>query len=277
MPSLTLPITEAMLAVLDVETTGLRPESGDRVVEIAIARSVGGRILDTYQTLINPERTMGAGAQRVHGISDAMVADAPIFREIAPQVLDRLDGAIMVGHNAPFDLGFITSELFIAGCPMPPIIALDTLRLARHYYPSGSYALGALAEAMAVRVEERAHRALADVCLTHGVLKRIVRDLWPRGVRTVADYLQVQGGSLSYGVVDPARVPEPIRQALSEGRLLWIAYRSEGGQESRRMVKPLQIIERSTGLYLDAFCQLRQARRTFRLDRIVEMDVVQRF
>jgi len=277
MPSLALPVTEAMLAVMDVETTGLRPEGGDRVVEIAIARSVGGRILDTYQTLINPERPMGAGAQRVHGISDAMVADAPTFGRVAAQVLDLLDGAVMVGHNAPFDLGFLTSELFIAGCPTPPVVALDTLRLARHYYPSGSYALGALSEAMDVRVEGRAHRAMADVLLTHGVLMRIVRDLWPRGVRTLSDYLRVQGGSLSYGVVDPARVPQPIRQALAEGRLLWIAYRNENGLETRRMVKPLQILERNTGLYLDAFCQLRRARRTFRLDRIVEMDVVQRF
>ncbi len=277
MPSLTLPITEVPLAVLDVETTGLRPEGGDRVVEIALARSVGGSVLDTYQSLVNPGRPMGAGAQRVNGISDEMVADAPTFGEIADEVLTFCDGTVLVGHNAPFDLAFINSELFIAGRALPRLIALDTLRLARHYFPSGSYSLGNLAAAMGVEVEGRAHRALADVLMTHGVFKQIMRDLWPRGVRTLQDYMQAQGGSLEYGGVDPKRVPAPIRQALTEGRLLWISYRGEGGVETRRMVKPLQVIERRNGLYLDAFCQLRQARRTFRLDRIVEMEVVLRF
>jgi len=277
MASLTQPITEATLAVLDVETTGLHAESGDRVVEIAVARSLGGQILETYETLVNPGRPIGAGAMRVNGITDAMVAGAPHFGHIADDVLKMLHGAVMVGHNTAFDLSFLTSELYIAGRALPGLLALDTLRLARHYYPSGSYSLGTLAAAMNVHVQGRAHRAMADVELTHGLLLRIVHDLWPRGVRTVQDYMRVQGGQLEFGAVEPDRLPEPIRQALAEGRMLWIAYRAEDGTETRRMVRPLQIIERPTGLYLDAYCELRQARRTFRLDRIMEMDVVVRF
>ena len=105
----------------------------------------------------------------------------------------------------------------------------------------------------------------------------MVNDLWPQGIRTIQDYLRVQGGTLDYGAVAPERVPAQIRQAMAEGKMLWIVYTSEGGLETRRIVRPLQVLERATGLYLDAYCQLRQARRTFRLDRIVEMDVIARF
>ncbi|NLX37608.1 MAG: WYL domain-containing protein [Chloroflexi bacterium] len=277
MVSLTTPITEAPLAVLDVETTGLHPENGDRVVEVAVARSVGGEVLETFVSLVNPERPIGPSAMRVHGITDAMVAVAPRFADVADEVLRLLSGAIMVGHNAPFDLGFVSAELFIAGRAMPRLVALDTLRLARHLYTLGSYALGAVSAAMQVYVDTPAHRALADVLLTHGVLQVIIQDLWPEGICTVQDYVQVQGGGLEFGAVAPERVPGPIRQALAEGKMLWIAYASEGGQQTRRIVRPLQVIERPTGLYLDAYCQLRQARRTFRLDRIIEMDVIARF
>jgi len=277
MVSLTTPITEAPLAVLDVETTGLHPENGDRVVEVAVARSVGGEVLETFVSLVNPERPIGPSAMRVHGITDAMVAVAPRFADVADEVLRLLSGAIMVGHNAPFDLGFVSAELFIAGRAMPRLMALDTLRLARHLYTLGSYALGAVSAAMQVYVDTPAHRALADVLLTHGVLQVIIQDLWPEGICTVQDYVQVQGGGLEFGAVAPERVPGPIRQALAEGKMLWIAYASEGGQQTRRIVRPLQVIERPTGLYLDAYCQLRQARRTFRLDRIIEMDVIARF
>lgn len=277
MVSLATLITEAPLAVLDVETTGLHPENGDRVVEVAVARSVGGEIQETYVSLVNPGRPIGPGAMRVHGITDRMVAQAPSFAHIADEVLQLLAGAVMVGHNAPFDLGFVSSELFIAGRPVPRLVALDTLRLARQFYTLGSYALGAVSAAMQVYIDTPAHRALADVLLTHGVLQTMVNDLWPQGIRTIQDYLRVQGGTLDYGAVAPERVPAQIRQAMAEGKMLWIVYTSEGGLETRRIVRPLQVLERATGLYLDAYCQLRQARRTFRLDRIVEMDVIARF
>ncbi len=277
MVSLATLITEAPLAVLDVETTGLHPENGDRVVEVAVARSVGGEIQETYVSLVNPGRPIGPGAMRVHGITDQMVAQAPSFADLADDVLPLLAGAVMVGHNAPFDLGFVSSELFIAGRPVPRLVALDTLRLARQFYTLGSYALGAVSAAMQVYIDTPAHRALADVLLTHGVLQTMVNDLWPQGIRTIQDYLRVQGGTLDYGAVAPERVPAQIRQAMAEGKMLWIVYTSEGGLETRRIVRPLQVLERATGLYLDAYCQLRQARRTFRLDRIVEMDVIARF
>lgn len=276
MPNLQLPIHEARLAVLDVETTGLHPTGGDRIIEIAVAVSQGGEISETFVSLVNPQRPISPGAQRVNGITAAMVANAPLFRDVALDVLRLLDDVVLVGHNTPFDLGFLSTEMFLAGRALPSLVALDTLRLAREVYVSGSYALGTIAAGLGVHVEGQAHRAMADVLMTHGVLQQLIADLAPDGIRTVQDFVRVQGGGFEYGDVLPERVPEPIRIALAEGRMLWISYRGEGGVETRRMVKPLQVLERSTGLYLDAFCQLRQARRTFRLDRIVAMDVVER-
>ncbi|MEN6478154.1 MAG: exonuclease domain-containing protein [Anaerolineales bacterium] len=277
MPNLQLPIREARLAVLDVETTGLHPAAGDRVIEIAVAVSQGGEISETFVSLVNPQRPISPGAQRVNGITAAMVADAPLFREIAPDVLRLLDDVVLVGHNTPFDLSFLSTEMFRAGKALPSLVALDTLRLAREVYVSGSYALSTIAAGLGVYVDGQAHRAMADVLMTHGVLQQLITDLAPDGIRTVQDFVRMQGGGFEMGDVLPERVPEPIRIALAEGRMLRISYRGEGGVETQRMVKPLQVLERPTGLYLDAFCQLRQARRTFRLDRIVSMDVVERF
>jgi DNA polymerase-3 subunit epsilon len=99
------------IAVFDVETTGLSPAYGDRICEVGIVRARGDVIFDTYQTLVNPQRPISPGAARVNGLSDADVSQSPLFAEIAGQVLDRLEGAVLVCHNAPFDLGFLDAEL----------------------------------------------------------------------------------------------------------------------------------------------------------------------
>ena len=278
MVDLSARIDEVPLAYVDVETTGLSLYAGDRVCEVAVLRCQGGRVLDALQQLVDPQRPMGAGAYAVHGISDEMLRGAPTFDGIADDVLELLDGAVLVGHNTPFDLGFLAAELSGLGMSLPPSVALDTLRLARRHTYSPGYSLPVLAASLGVVVGGQSHRAMVDVLTTRAVLQRLVEGLWPQGVRTVGEYVAAQGGPLAMERRVPMMdVPPLIRDALRRRRPLFLRYRSEGGEVTERIVQPLGVTDRGSYPALVAYCHLREAQRSFRLDRIIAMDIIESF
>jgi len=276
MPPDSARIDQVPLAYVDVETTGLSPHGGDRVCEVAVLRCQGGRVVDALQQLVDPQRPMDAGAYAVHGISDDMLRGAPTFGAIADDVLELLGGAVVVGHNTPFDLGFLDAEFALLSVPLPPLVALDTLRLARRHVYSAGYSLHVLATSLGVKVGGQSHRAMVDVLTTRAVLQCLVKGLWPRGVRTVGEYVAAQGGRIS---LEPRRptidVPPIIRQALRRSRPLVLRYRSERGEVTERIVQPLGVTDRGGHPALVAYCHLRDAQRSFRLDRIINMDIVE--
>jgi len=271
------PLREAPMVYVDVETTGLSVARGDRICEVAALRVEGGEVRDAYQHLIDPQHAMSAGARAVHGISDAMLDGAPTFKQVVGDMIDLLEGAVFVGHNAPFDLDFVSSEVRRSGHDMPPTVALDTLRLSRRTFRAKSYALGALARGLQVEVSGRAHRAMVDVLLTRGVMERIIEAQSQEGCTTVGDYMRLQGGALRWGGLAPFDVPPIIRDALDSQGFLYIRYRSETGQETERLVRPLGVSERNGQVLLLTHCLLRDAQRTFRLDRIVDVEMVASF
>jgi DNA polymerase-3 subunit epsilon len=265
-----VPLDEITFTVLDVETTGLTPQLGDRVCEIAVLRFRGDRELARFQSLVNPQRPISPGAFAVNGIRDQDVVDAPFFAEIAPTVVDMLDDSTLVAHNAPFDLSFLASELRICGLPFVLDSIIDTLALARRYYRFPSNSLQAVAHYLGVETTGR-HRALADVVTTKMVLERFVVDLGQKGVTTLAGLLAAQGGDIGWYEREEIPLPPQIEEALKSGGSLWLRYLSAAGEETRRVVSPLQVTTYSGYAYLVAFCHLRAEQRTFRLDRIVEM------
>lgn len=154
--------------VLDTETTGLDPSRGHRLIEIACVEIEDllptGRTLHRY---VNPERLIDPEAQRVHGISDAFVADKPPFADIAEELLDFLGDAPVVAHNAAFDRGFVNSELERAGRPLVPDRRwVDTFDLARKRFPGMYNSLDALCKRFRISLAEREkHGALIDARL----------------------------------------------------------------------------------------------------------------
>jgi DNA polymerase III epsilon subunit len=271
------PIEEVPLAFLDVETTGLSATMGDRICEVAILRCQNGQVVDALQRLVNPRRSISPGALSVHGITEEMLRDAPPFAEVADDVLALLDGATLVGHNAQFDLGFLHEELARVGVRMPPVIALDTLLLTRRYLKQRSYSLQRLATALGVEVKGQAHRAMVDVLLTRGVFEFMVNELRPQGIRTLADFLAAQGGVLNAAPSPNTDVPPVIQEALRREKFLYLRYLSESGEETERLVRPTRVMARNGSLFLMAHCLLRDAERSFRLDRILDIDLVERF
>jgi DNA polymerase III epsilon subunit family exonuclease len=270
-------LDDAPWAFVDVETTGLRPLAGDRVCEVAILRCHGDQVVDALQRLVDPQRPMGSVAYAVHGISDDMLRGAPTFREVSGQVLDLLEGAVPVGHNTPFDLGFLASELSRVRSELPPLVALDTLRLARHSYRLPRYGLGALARSLGIEMDGSAHRAMVDVLLTRAILRRIIDDQWARGARTVADLVSLQGGAVKWGLLPNLDIPPIIQDALDGAHHLYLRYRSEAGDDTERLVRPLRVVDRDGNLLLIAHCLLRDAQRSFRIDRIVDAELIESF
>jgi DNA polymerase-3 subunit epsilon len=159
-------------AVIDLETTGLAPTRGDRIIEIAVARvDADGRIEDEYATLINPEGR-DTGPVFIHGISNDAVAKAPTFAEVAPELLARLDGAVVVAHNAPFEERFLGTELTRAGHTGMRMPALCTLWLGQQTFRTPNHKLGTLARAAGIPLVDK-HAALGDVRAVAGLLPRM--------------------------------------------------------------------------------------------------------
>lgn len=151
--------------VLDTETTGLDPLTGDRVVEIGCVELLN-RIATgaNYHVYLNPDRSMPEDAFRVHGLSSAFLADKPRFPEIVDDFLAFIEGGSLVIHNAAFDVGFLNAELDRVG--RPPIgreRVVDTLMLARRKNPGGQNSLDALCQRYGIDNSRRTkHGALLD-------------------------------------------------------------------------------------------------------------------
>ena len=151
--------------VFDTETTGTDPGAGDRVIEIGGVELVNsfptGR---TFHVYVNPQRAVAQGAFEVHGLSDAFLADKPVFAAVADEFLDFVGDAKLVAHNAGFDLAFLNAEFARTG--HPPIEVgrvVDTLALARRKHPGAPNNLDALCSRYGVDNTRRTkHGALLD-------------------------------------------------------------------------------------------------------------------
>lgn len=148
--------------VLDTETTG--KSNTDQIVEIAIITVKDGEITDEYSTMVKPTVTMSPMARAVNGITDAELADAPSINDVLPDIIDRIEGKIIVGHNVTFDLRFLARALRQYGCTMQ-LSYVDTATLSRRCYKNVSHKLQDLAAQLGIDPGQ-GHRALDDTRTT---------------------------------------------------------------------------------------------------------------
>jgi DNA polymerase-3 subunit epsilon len=260
-------LTSRTLAFLDVETTGLSPWFGDRICEIALVRCQGEEIIDSFGSLLNPERPLSPGAARVNGLKDSDLIDAPRFADVAARVMALVKDAVIVCHNAPFDLGFLSTELGRIDQQLPAVLTLDTLHLARQYFAFRSNSLGSIAQELRIDVGS-AHRALDDTLTTRAVLATFARKLGSTEIeRAILPYYPP--------VTSPAELslPPVIEEALQSKRRLLIRYIDGKGEPSERWITPRQVRAFDDYIYLVSYCHLRDAERSFRLDRIERMEI----
>ncbi len=155
--------------VLDTETTGLEPSQGHRIIEIGCVELIDRKLTGRhYHQYINPEREVDAGAMEVHGITNEYLADKPLFNQITQEFIDFIDGAELVIHNAPFDVGFIDHEFKLLGAKSPGKVSdycsvIDSLVMARQKHPGQRNSLDALCSRYEVDNSARdLHGALLD-------------------------------------------------------------------------------------------------------------------
>ncbi|MBB1444380.1 VRR-NUC domain-containing protein [Pseudoalteromonas sp. SG43-3] len=155
-------------SVVDIETTG-GLKGGNRITEIGIVKVQHGKVIDTWTTLINPQRHIPGFITSLTGISDSMVYNAPVFADIAKPLLDKLSGSIFVAHNVNFDYGFIKKECEVAGhfFKMPKMCTVVESRKA--FKGLKSYSLGNLSAHFNLNLTSH-HRALADATATAELL-----------------------------------------------------------------------------------------------------------
>ncbi len=182
--------------VLDTETTGFEPETGDRIVEIGAVELFNhvptGK---TYHQYINPERSMPQGAFEVHGLGDDFLRDKPVFARIVDEFLAFIGDSKLVIHNASFDVKFLNAELKWAKRPLlPKGCAIDTLEIARRKFPGSPASLDALCRRFNI---DNGARTLHGALLDSEILAEV--------------YLELIGGK------QPDLVLAPARRAGSEG------------------------------------------------------------
>ena len=184
-------VGDVIFTFMDVETTGLSAETGDRICELALQRCRGGEVLEEFKTLVNPGIPISPGASAVNGISNQMVRGSPPFAKVAKEVQRLLEDSVVVCHNAPFDIGFMRYEFERAGLTLPDVPIIATLAWARKHFRFRSNALGAVAGAIGIEFT-RLHRAGDDTDALRQVFGWLVKEFQKRrDVRTLQELLSL--------------------------------------------------------------------------------------
>ena len=208
-----------LYSIIDIETTGGHA-SGNRIIEIAIFNFDGETIVDSYHTLINPERRIPPFITALTGITDDMVADAPVFRDVAKEILSFTSDSIFVAHNVNFDYTFVKKELEAIDVSFNRP-KLCTVRLSRKIFPGlPSYSLGNLCGSLSIQIKDR-HRATGDAEATTELLHKLL-------LNDTDNFIGKSLKSNSRETLLPAHLPREQFDALPETAGVYYFHDSKG-------------------------------------------------
>ncbi|MFH1128877.1 MAG: exonuclease domain-containing protein [Candidatus Omnitrophota bacterium] len=269
-------IDEVEFTIFDTETTGLEPETGDRIVEVAAMRFKAEKIIATFDTLVNPHREVSPAAFQVNHITQEVLESAPDSEIVLPKFLDFIRGSCLCSYNIGFDLKFLNNELKLSAIELPKdVLAVDILKMAKRLMPgSERYALWFVSEKLGIITEQK-HRAFSDVELTLKVFYKFKEMLKLKGIVDFKNFLRLFSVDQFFlNNINNERIAQ-IQEAIDLGVKLKIKYLSSSGAEvTQREVFPKEIKQENGNSYLVGFCSLRNDERTFRIDGILHLEII---
>lgn len=259
----------------DTETTGAYP-LGFEVVEFGAVKWKDGKIIDELQVLVKPSKPMSKEVIAIHGITNEMVADAPPLSSQIQRIRDFMEGAVLMAHHAPFDLGFMTFHFEENGIPLPTKPVLCTSLLARKWIPeSANHKLQTLVGYLKLE-KGTAHRALDDAraCLHVGLecLKRAGEG------KTLEDIERSQGKILrwpDYSLLkNESNLIRSLAEAIRSEKAFEIVYDGGTLRGKPRRITPIGIVRNPDGDYVSAICHIDRAQKRFYLGKIQDFAIV---
>ena len=185
-------IDEVEFTIFDTETTGLNPQDGDRIVELAGLRVKGSQRIARFDALVNPARPISPAAFAVNKITPQMLQDAPLPKEVIPRFLEFIQGSCLCSYNAEFDLNFLNNELKLVSLPaINNLVVFDLLAMAKRLMPGLSrYALWFVAQKLGVNLVQ-SHRAFSDVEMTWEVFGKLKASCQEKGIIDFIDFCKL--------------------------------------------------------------------------------------
>jgi DNA polymerase-3 subunit epsilon len=270
------PWADYTFVAFDTETSGAYPIGSD-IIEFGAVKWRGGHEVGTYQTLLRPRELLTAFNMSIHGISNEMVANAPMMSEKIREIFDFMNEAVPMAHHAPFDMGFVTVELETYALPLLTGPVLCTSLLSRKWiHGTENHKLQTLVKFLNID-GGAAHRALDDAraCLQVGLecLKRMGENA------SLADVIKSQGKNLQWTDYSLLRWNNPIVKVLIEAtyqkRNVAIIYeKSPTSKSEPRQVTPMGIVRNPDGDYLQALCLRENISKRYYLGKIKDAAVV---
>lgn len=269
--------TDHPIIAIDTETSGQYPMQDD-LCEIAAVKSLGGKVIETYQTLVNPNVVMSDFIIGIHGITNEMVKSAPQIAEVLPDFMDFIGDGVIVGHHSPFDLGFLVYDLEKLGITPPHQPALCSSLISRNSITgTPNHKLQTLVKHLKLDGGQ-AHRALDD---SVACLQLLLKCFEKKKVETFEDAFKLQGSPLWWqdfslrGKALGSQQWGKVIEAIENKKNLEIIYQGGSQKGKLRQVRPISIVCSPTGDFMVAFdpAEPEQSKR-FYLKKLDEAEVL---
>jgi len=269
-------LNDIEFSIFDTETTGLEPESGDRIIEIACVKLKGEQVLKEFSTLVNPKRQIPEETVNIHHINNQMLENAPLMQQVMPGFLEFIKGSVLCAYNAAFDVSFLKKELQLLNQSFPSDVhIIDILMMARKLLPGlERYSLAYVSDSFGIR-KTQDHRALSDVYLSIDVFNRLKKQFREKGVDDFNNFNTLFGLSSPYIEDIRNQKISRIQEAMELKVNLKIKYiSSQSAEVTERQVLPRQLKQDNNRYYLIGYCNLRKEERIFAVDGILHLEIV---
>ncbi len=264
--------SEYPIVAFDTETSGPYPLESE-IVELGAVKWYKGQIVGQFQTLLKPSKPMTQENMNIHGITNEMVADAPLMKDQIKGFWEFIQDSILIAHHAPFDLGFMAIEIEKAGLPFPNNVHLCSSLISRALLHTTNHKLQTLVKELEL-VGGDAHRAYDDAYACLQVFFKATEKL---DVASLQKLKAVQVKKLTWGDYSLSKGSEQIKSladAIQKQKTIQIVY--EGGQSKNKLrpITPKGIVRNPDGDYVHAECGLDNQRKRFYISKILDIELV---